>query len=228
MDELSLFREPPKVVRSCSATDPATLLYDGGLWSNSGSLLSFVGTNSTASSSNSRPISLESDDDDNNDSDIPNNNNNNNSNNIGKFWVFGRKSVDHQQQQPLKKPSLIDITTNSNSNSNNNSGIPVLPNIPPKHLRRDRISRHFSFEDLDARKKQHQHQEQQQQQQGLSIFRKDFSFWRKEQDGGTSVTTTTTTITESPTSTTGSQHPLDYNPIYKRNSVTLLERTITS
>ena len=213
----------------CSATDPATLLYDGGLWSNSGSLLSFVGTNSTASSSNSRPISLESDDDDNNDSDISNNNNNN-SNNMSKFWVFGRKSVDHHHQQhhhPLKKPSLIDITGNSNSNSNNNSGIPVLPNIPPKHLRRDRLSRHFSFEDLDARKKQHQDQEQQQQQQGLSIFRKDFSFWRKEQDGGTSVTTTTT-ITESPTSTTDSQHPLDYNPIYKRNSVTLLERTITS
>ncbi|KAG2222835.1 hypothetical protein INT45_000450, partial [Circinella minor] len=225
VDELSLFREPPKVMRSCSATDPATLIYDGGLWSSSGSLLSFVGTNSTASSSNSRPISLESDDDDNNDSDISNNNNNNN---MSKFWVFGRKSVDHQHQRhnnqhPLKKTSFIDITNNNNSNS----VIPTLPNIPPKHLRRDRLSRHFSFEDLDAHKK-HQHQQHQEQQQGLSIFRKEFSFWRKEQDGETSAGTTTTTITEPPTSASDSQHPLDFNPIYKRNSVTLLERTITS
>ncbi|KAI8139548.1 ras guanine nucleotide exchange factor domain-containing protein [Fennellomyces sp. T-0311] len=172
VDELSLLREPPKVMRSCSATDH-TISYESGLWSSSASLLSFVGSNI----SSSRPVSLEDDEDDDNDSDggqPPN-----------KFWVFGRKSVDHQQKKPIMETTVP---------------IPAI-----KH-RRHRISRHFSFEDLEARKQQ----QQQQQQPSLSIFRKDFTFWRaKDQDAA-----------EPP------QHPLDYDPMYKRNSITLLERPI--
>ncbi|KAI9244012.1 ras guanine nucleotide exchange factor domain-containing protein [Phascolomyces articulosus] len=209
VDELSLLRETPKVMRSCSAIDHS-MTYDGGSWSSSGSFLSYIGTHSmVSSSSSSRPISLESDDDD-NDSDVESNKQNNNININSKFWVFGRKSVDHQHHQQHKKPSLqID---------HHHHAIPMLPAVAPKHLRRERLSRHFSFEDLDVRKKQHQQpvsSQSQQQQQGLSIFRKDFTFWRKEQD-------VPSTEPSSP------QHPLDFDPMYKRNSVTLLERPIAS
>ncbi|KAI9496693.1 ras guanine nucleotide exchange factor domain-containing protein [Zychaea mexicana] len=208
VDELSLLREPPKVMRSCSATDHA-ITYDGNLWSSSGSFLSFVGGSSsgnnnsggsiigggsTSSASSSRPVSLESDEDD-NDSDVDKQNN--------KFWVFGRKSVDHQHSHHQSKKPVFD------SNSNN---VPMLPSAT-NHLRRDRLSRHFSFEDLNTRKHQQQQQQQQQQPTSLSIFRKDFNFWRKEQQDAIEPS--------SP------QHPLDYNPVYKRNSVTLLERPIT-
>lgn len=93
-------------------------------------------------------------------------------------WMLGRKSVD-----------------NNNSNGNH-----------IKKRQQFRLSRHFSFEDLDGHRNK-----QQQQQQGLSLFRKDFTFWRSA----------SSRMDDSQVP----HHPLDQDPMYQqpqqRNSISI-------
>lgn len=96
-------------------------------------------------------------------------------------WMLGRKSVD---------------------NNNNNNGNHI------KKRQQFRLSRHFSFEDLDGHRNK-----QQQQQQGLSLFRKDFTFWRSASRMDDSQVP---------------HHPLDQDPMYQqpqqpqqRNSISI-------
>ncbi|KAI9314618.1 ras guanine nucleotide exchange factor domain-containing protein [Dichotomocladium elegans] len=83
-----------------------------------------------------------------------------------------------------------------------------------KNKRQFRLSRHFSFEDLEGHR-----QKQQQQQQGLSLFRKDFSFWRSATTTPSpSTSTSTPRMHEASQQNSSSRHPLDQDSMYQQRS----------
>ncbi|KAG0170778.1 hypothetical protein DFQ30_002006 [Apophysomyces sp. BC1015] len=169
VDELSVLREPPKTVRSNSATDPTTTTTTnvGGPRSSSGSL---------SSSSDSRPISIEDstecvdvvqDDDD---------SKHDKKDGWSAFWLFGRKSMDHGMGRPIigaagGAGSSLPTDSNNNLMMRSPRHFSFEEHVDDNAPRRDR-----KYETVRERMPQREGSFSSQGSLAASIFRKDF--WR--------------------------------------------------
>ncbi|KAF7723679.1 hypothetical protein EC973_001770 [Apophysomyces ossiformis] len=178
VDELSVLREPPKAVRSNSATDPVTgtATHPNSLRSSSGSL---------SSSSDSRPISIEDStecveagqDDDEMKQDKKDG--------WSAFWLFGRKSMDHGMGRPI-------INTSSGAGPSLSAESPTSMMRSPRHFSFDEHvddnvpRRERKFETVRERITMREGSFSSQGSLAASIFRKEF--WRSNsisaQEGG--------------------------------------------